>query len=83
MCIRDSFNNFSLIWLLTGGGPFVGGQSSIGSTDLLISLAYRLALSGGTPSFGFASAISVIIFFLVAIVSYFGFRQTAALEDVN
>lgn len=78
-----NFNNFSLIWLLTEGGPFVGGQSSIGSTDLLISLAYRLALGGATPSFGFASAISVIIFFLVAIVSYFGFRQTAALEDVN
>lgn len=78
-----NFNNFSLIWLLTEGGPFVGGQSSIGSTDLLISLAYRLALGGATPSFGFASAISVIIFFLVAIVSYFGFRQTGALEDVN
>nr|WP_083190689.1 ABC transporter permease subunit [Serinicoccus hydrothermalis] len=78
-----NFNNFSLIWLFNQGGPFVGGQSSIGSTDLLISLAYRLALGGATPSFGFASAISVIIFFLVATISYFGFRQTAALEDVN
>jgi len=78
-----NFNNFGLIWLLTEGGPFVGGQSSIGSTDLLITLAYRLALGGAAPNFGFASAISVIIFFLVATISYFGFTRTAALEDVN
>lgn len=78
-----NFNNFGLIFLLTEGGPFVGGQSQIGSTDLLITLAYRLALGGVTPNFGFASAISVIIFFLVGIISYLGFRQTKALEDVN
>ena len=78
-----NFNNFGLIWLLTEGGPFVGGQSSIGSTDLLITLAYRLALGGASPNFGFASAISVVIFFLVATISYFGFTRTAALEDVN
>ncbi|WP_238695201.1 ABC transporter permease subunit [Ornithinimicrobium flavum] len=78
-----NFNNFGLIFLLTEGGPFVGGQAQIGSTDLLITLAYRLALGGVTPSFGFASAISVIIFFLVAVISYLGFRQTKALEDVN
>ncbi|WP_299451096.1 ABC transporter permease subunit [uncultured Serinicoccus sp.] len=78
-----NFNNFGLIWLLTEGGPFVGGQSSIGSTDLLITLAYRLALGGAAPNFGFASAISVIIFFMVAVISYFGFTRTAALEDVN
>jgi arabinogalactan oligomer / maltooligosaccharide transport system permease protein len=78
-----NFNNFGLIFLLTEGGPFVGGQSQIGSTDLLITLAYRLALGGVTPNFGFASAISVIIFFLVGIISYIGFRQTKALEDVN
>ncbi|MFK5635646.1 MULTISPECIES: ABC transporter permease subunit [unclassified Ornithinimicrobium] len=78
-----NFNNFGLIWLLTEGGPFEGGQSQIGSTDLLITLAFRLALGGVTPNFGFASAISVIIFFLVAGISYIGFRQTKALEDVN
>jgi arabinogalactan oligomer/maltooligosaccharide transport system permease protein len=78
-----NFNNFGLIFLLTEGGPFVGGQAQIGSTDLLITLAYRLALGGVTPNFGFASAISVIIFFLVAGISYVGFRQTKALEDVN
>lgn len=78
-----NFNNFGLIFLMTQGGPFVGGQAQIGSTDLLITLAYRLALGGANPNFGFAAAISVIIFILVAVISYFGFRRTAALEDVN
>ncbi|MFX0538878.1 ABC transporter permease subunit [Ornithinimicrobium sp. Y1847] len=78
-----NFNNFGLIFLLTGGGPFTGGQSMIGSTDLLITMAYRLAIGGTTPNFGFAGAISVFIFIIVAVVSYLGFRQTSALEDVN
>ncbi len=78
-----NFNNFGLIFLMTEGGPFTGGQSSIGSSDLLITLAYRLALGGVSPNFGFASAISVFIFILVAVISYQGFKRTAALEDVN
>ncbi|GAA5168153.1 ABC transporter permease subunit [Ornithinimicrobium tianjinense] len=78
-----NFNNFGLIFLLTGGGPFEGGQSMIGSTDLLITMAYRLAIGGTTPNFGFAGAISVFIFIIVAVISYLGFRQTSALEDVN
>ncbi|MDQ3359255.1 MAG: ABC transporter permease subunit, partial [Actinomycetota bacterium] len=78
-----NFNNFGLIFLMTEGGPFEGGQSQIGSTDLFITLAYRLAIGGTTPNFGFAAAISVFIFILVALISYQGFRRTAALEDVN
>lgn len=78
-----NFNNFGLIFLMTEGGPFTGGQSQIGSTDLLITLAYRQAFGGAAPNYGFAAAISVIIFALVALISYFGFRRTRALEDVN
>ena len=44
-----NFNNFTLIYLLTGGGPFDAGNTSIGSSDLLITYAYRLAFSGTTP----------------------------------
>lgn len=78
-----NFNNFGLIFLMTEGGPFEGGQSAVGSTDLLITMAYRLAIGGTTPNFGFAAAISVFIFILVALISYQGFRRTKALEDVN
>jgi arabinogalactan oligomer/maltooligosaccharide transport system permease protein len=78
-----NFNNFTLIFLMTEGGPFEGGQSSIGSTDLLVTYAFRLAFAGTAPKFGFAAAISILIFFLVAIISWVGFRQTKALEEVN
>ena len=78
-----NFNNFGLIFLFNEGGPFTGGQSSVGSTDLLISWAYRLALGGTQPNFGLASAIAVFIFIIVALISYQGFRSTKALEDVN
>ena len=61
-----NFNNFTLIFLMTKGGPFEDNQTSIGSTDLLITYAYRLAFEGTTPNFGFAAAISVFIFIIVA-----------------
>ena len=78
-----NFNNFTLIYLVTGGGPFVDGNSLVGSTDLLINFAYRIALESGNPNIGLASAVSIVIFMLVGTISYFGFRQSKALEEVN
>lgn len=78
-----NFNNFTLVYLLTKGGPFEGEDTSIGSSDLLITYAYRLAFSGSAPNYGFASAVSVVIFILVALMSLPGFRSTKALEEVN
>jgi arabinogalactan oligomer/maltooligosaccharide transport system permease protein len=77
-----NFNNFTLIFLMTEGGPFENNQTSVGSTDLLITYAYRLAIGGTTPNFGYASAISVFIFIIVAALSLQGFRKAAALEEV-
>ena len=78
-----NFNNFTLIHLVTRGGPFVADDSRVGSTDLLINFAYRLALESGNPNIGLASAVSILIFFLVGAISYLGFRQSKALEEVN
>ena len=78
-----NFNNFGLIYLLTGGGPFDSTNSQIGNTDLLITFAYRLALESGSPNIGLASAVSIFIFMLVGALSYLGFRQSKALEEVN
>jgi arabinogalactan oligomer / maltooligosaccharide transport system permease protein len=78
-----NFNNFGLIFLLTGGGPFGGADTSIGSTDLLITYAYRLAFSGVNPDYGLASTVSIFIFIIVGLISYTGFRRTKALEEVN
>lgn len=78
-----NFNNFGLIFLLTEGGPYEAANTSIGSTDLLITFAFRLAFSGVSPNFGLASAVSIFIFFLVALISYTGFRRTKSLEEIN
>jgi len=78
-----NFNNFGLVYLLTKGGPFEADNSSIGSTDLLITYAYRLAFSGVRPDFGLAATVSVFIFAIVALMTYQGFRYTKALEEVN
>lgn len=78
-----NFNNFGLIWLITAGGPFTEGDASIGSTDLLITYAFRLAFTSSSPNFGLASAVSIFIFAFVALISIPAFRRTRALEEVH
>ncbi|GAB77899.1 carbohydrate ABC transporter membrane protein 1, CUT1 family [Austwickia chelonae] len=78
-----NFNNFGLIYLLTGGGPFQSGTTAVGATDLLITYAFRLAFGGSSPNYGLASAVSLVIFVLVALLSWSAFRKTAALEEIS
>ena len=78
-----NFNNFNIIYLLTEGKPPIP-RSDAGRTDILISYTYKLAFAGGRGSdYGFASAISVIIFMIVASISAFSFRYTRAFEEVK
>jgi arabinogalactan oligomer/maltooligosaccharide transport system permease protein len=80
-----NFNNFNTIYLLTGGGPPIeGAQTPAGHSDILVTYVYRLAFEGGRGAdYAFGAAISILIFFMVAAISYISFRQTRALEDVN
>ncbi len=80
-----NFNNFNIIYMLTGGGPRNPSAGvDAGATDLLITLVYKVAFGSGTGrDYGLASAFAILIFFIVAIVSVIGFRQTKALEDLN
>jgi arabinogalactan oligomer / maltooligosaccharide transport system permease protein len=78
-----NFNNFNNIFLLTTGGPPVNGNSTAGATDILISYTYKLALQTGQGhDFGQASAITIIIFFIVAGMSAVMFTRTKALENL-
>ncbi len=78
-----NFNNFALIYMLTRGGPRFGEASlDAGATDLLISLVYKVAFGGAGRDYGLASAFAIIIFIVIGVVSYLGFRQTKALEDL-
>jgi arabinogalactan oligomer / maltooligosaccharide transport system permease protein len=77
-----NFNNYTLIELLTGGGPFPGTLQEGGSTDLLINFTFRQAF--GTPQqLGLASAIAMLIFVIVGTVSAYGFRLTRRLEEIG
>ena len=56
-----NFNNFSLIYMLTGGGPNYPGLSvPVGESDILISMVYKIAIDSGTPNYGLASAMSIV-----------------------
>jgi len=77
-----NFNNFNLIQLLTRGGPFQLGQFTRGSTDILISMVYRIAFGGSGADFGFASAVSVSLFIITGIIAAMQFRLTRRLEDI-
>ena len=78
-----NFNNFNLIFLLTEGRPPVQG-SDAGRTDILISFVYKLAFGGGRGvDYGFASALSLVIFMMVAGISAFSFRFTKSFEDLR
>lgn len=78
-----NFNNFGLIYLLTGGGPFTGNNITVGDTDLLITYAFRLAFGGTGDNYGLASAVSIFIFVLVAAMGAIGFGRSKAWEDMR
>ncbi|MFI6391070.1 ABC transporter permease subunit [Nonomuraea sp. NPDC050547] len=76
-----NFNNFNVIYMLTGGGPRdTGAPIDVGSTDLLISLVYKLAFGGTSRNYGLACAVSILIFAVIAAVSLAGFRRARRLE---
>ncbi|MET7371040.1 ABC transporter permease subunit [Micromonospora arida] len=77
-----NFNNFNAIYLTTEGAPFPADNPSNGATDLLITYTYRLAFGGQAAQFGFAAAISLFIFAIVAVVSAVSFRRTRQQEEV-
>lgn len=80
-----NFNNFVNIYLLTGGGPAMPNTTTpAGSTDILISYTYKLAFEGGRgQDFGFASAISILIFIIVGSLSFVNFKISGSFEEVN
>ncbi|MCO5184177.1 MAG: ABC transporter permease subunit [Anaerolineae bacterium] len=82
-----NFNNFNVIYLFNKGGPPIpGADTPVGYTDILISYVYKLAFGGARGSdYGLASAITIIIFVVVMVITLLQFRYTnmwEAGEDV-
>jgi ABC-type sugar transport system permease subunit len=79
-----NFNNFTVIELFNNGGPPMSAATVAGHTDILLSYTYRLAFAGSTGvDYGFAAAVSIFIFMIVAPLTYFNFRLTRRFEEVN
>ena len=79
-----NFNNFNAVWLITRGGPFGSeGTAAGGATDLLITYTYRLAFSEATAQYGYAAALSVMIFLIVSVMSVVSLSRTKALQEVD
>jgi maltose/maltodextrin transport system permease protein len=71
-----NFNNFNLIYLLTGGGPqMVGGTG--GETDLLVTYTFNIAFKESGTNFGLACAIATLLFIVVGFLSWINIRLTA------
>ncbi|WP_369692765.1 ABC transporter permease subunit [Georgenia sp. 311] len=81
-----NFNNFNGIEMLTEGGPrFPDSSVPVGATDILITMVYSISGLDGraATNYGLASALSLVIFLIVATISVITFRKTQALEDIN
>jgi ABC-type sugar transport system permease subunit len=82
---KFNFNNFVIVEAYDEGGPpMVGTTTPAGHTDILISYAFRLAFGGGRGAdYGLASAITIIIFLMVAAVTLLQFRLTRSWEETS
>lgn len=77
-----NFNNFNLIFIYNQGRPPIPRTPlPAGHTDILISFVYNLAFTDSQTDYGLASAISIVLFSLVALITWGQFRYTRALED--
>ena len=79
MSFANNFNNFGLIYFLTNGNPVNMDYQYAGSTDILLSWMYKMTLE--YSQFNKASAVSILIFIVLAVISIFNFRNTWAYKE--
>lgn len=73
-----NINNFNVIFLLTGGGPFTL-EGSAGKTDLLVTWLYRLSVEKN--EYNLAAVIGIFTFIILAIVSLVTYRSSGSYKD--
>ena len=76
-----NFNNFSIIYLFNGGGPFNPSLygNLAGSSDLLISYIYKLTMQNNYQAVG--AAVSIVISLVLMFFAWLGFKNTAAFKE--
>ncbi|NLI90174.1 MAG: ABC transporter permease subunit [Epulopiscium sp.] len=76
-----NFNNFSIIYLFNGGGPFNTSKygNLAGSSDLLISYIYKLTMDNQYQAIG--AAITAIISLGLMFFAFLGYRNSKAFKE--
>jgi arabinogalactan oligomer/maltooligosaccharide transport system permease protein len=69
-----TFNNFNVIYFITQGGPF-------GMTQILVTQAFNLVFT--QRLYGVASAFSIVVFFVLLLITLVNNRVTRATEAYN
>jgi arabinogalactan oligomer/maltooligosaccharide transport system permease protein len=83
MTFSGNFNNFGVIYFITGGGP---GEATVqtayaGQTDILISWIYKLTTDANIRWYNMASVFSLLIFLIIGSVSAWNFTRTRAFKE--
>jgi ABC-type sugar transport system permease subunit len=78
-----NFNNFVVINLYNQGGPPMPNvPTPVGYTDILATYTYNIAFGAqGVQDYGYASAITMMIFLILFVITQFQFRFTNMLEE--
>lgn len=81
MTFSGNFNNFGIIYFITGGGPNDGKPSLgfAGDTDILISWMYKLTVDYSI--YNMASVFSVLIFIFVGSITAWNLSRTRAFQE--
>jgi len=79
--IAFNFTNFGAIYYLTQGGPARTDTPFAGYTDILVSAIYKMTLTFN--KFELAAALSIIVFIIVAVISFINMKLTGAFEEVD
>ena len=83
MTFSGNFNNFGVIYFITGGGPGDGTFETAyaGSTDILISWIYKLTVDANIRWYSMASVFSILIFLIIGTLSAWNFTRTRAFKE--
>lgn len=75
-----NFNNFGVIYFLTGGGPLtLDYYKGAGKTDLLVTWLYKLTKD--SKDYNLAATIGIVIFIISATVSLITYSRSNALKN--
>ena len=73
-----NINSFNVIYLLTGGGPSVGGYKA-GGTDLLVTWLYKLTIDERDYNLG--AVIGILTFAITSTITLITYRRSKAYNE--